>query len=143
MKTLPHVAKSRERAVATVYALFLLIFAAAAVAAMGTFFATEARRTRAAGIEAQQRQLLRAGAQIVKTRLAAGVLRADQPATVSLPLPDDLPGARLTARLESGAGQRMIVRLECELAGSKMRERLALAHDGGAWEVVESELGGG
>lgn len=75
--------RSRPRGMATVTALTLLAFVAVLLAALGTWIGIEARRTHAAGDEAQLRQLLHAGA-LAASDAAMG--------TTEVPLPPGLAG---------------------------------------------------
>jgi len=135
-------ARSGRRGFATTHALLLIMLVSVAVAAMGTWFATEMQRTRAAGVEGQERLLLLAGTKLVQTRLAEGTLSADERKPVTFQLPDTLQQARLTVRLEAGGDQRLIAHIECESGKSRMHESVTLSHQNGDWKVVETILGG-
>ena len=61
-----------RRGFAAIFSITLIIVVGAALAAMGTYFALEASRTRSQAAQAQLRQLLTAGA-------VAAIQRADAP----------------------------------------------------------------
>jgi type II secretory pathway pseudopilin PulG len=124
---------------AMVTAIVLLGLVALTLAALGSAFIFQSRRTRALAEDAQLRQLLLAGALEAQSRLADSTLEQ----RVSIPLPAELAdrGATLVLQPQPDAppGQA-ILRIEAALPRHRMAQRLTLSQTAGRWQINNAEL---
>ena len=126
-----------RRGVAAATAVSLLAMVGVTLAAMGAFFASEARRTRDATTEAQLRQLLLAGATIA-ARVAP--VKAETP----LELPPSLAadGAHVVVRpVEAPEAGVMVTEVDATIADRRMTQTLRFALRDGRWQVTGATLG--
>jgi type II secretory pathway pseudopilin PulG len=126
-------------AFAMVTAIVLMGLIALTLAALGTAFVIQSRRTLALAEDAQLRQLLLAGALEAQSRLAASALDKNIP----IALPDELRdrGASLSLQPEpSPPASQTVIRIEAALPHHRMAQRLTLAQTDGRWQVIAAEL---
>jgi hypothetical protein len=118
---------------ATVTALTLLAFVAVLLAALGTWIGLDARRTHAAGDDAQLRQFLHAGA------LAASDASVG---TTDVPLPPSLGAqvARLTIIVAEPSPTARTARIEAVLAMHQARQVVQYVRAGDRWTVSGATL---
>jgi hypothetical protein len=125
----------RRRGMATVVALTLLAFVAVLLAALGTWIGLEARRTHAAGEDAQLRQLLHAGALAASdSSMSAG--------TSDLPLPRELSeqAARVTVVITQPSPSMRTATIEAGLATHRARQIVHYARSGERWTITSATL---
>jgi len=126
-------------AFAMVTAIVLMGLIALTLAALGTAFVIQSRRTLALAEDAQLRQLLLAGALEAQSRLAASALDKNIP----IALPDELRdrGAALALHPEPNAptGQA-IIQIDAALPRHRMSQRVMLLQIDGRWQITAAEL---
>ena len=131
------VMKLRRRGVAAATAVTMLALVGVTLAAMGSLFAAEARRTRDATAEAQLRQLLLAGAAVATQRIP---LTAE--ATVELPPSLAADGARLVVRpMKAPDANAVVIEVDAAVADRQMTQTLRYAQRDGRWQVDGATLG--
>lgn len=120
-------------------AIVLTGIIALTLAALGSAFVIQSRRTLALAEDAQLRQLLLAGALEAKSRLATSTMDRN----LSITLPDELrdQGASLQLQPEANppAGQA-IFKIDAALPRHRMSQRVTMARRDGRWEIVTAEL---
>jgi hypothetical protein len=131
--------RKTRRGFALIVAIALVAMVAMTIASIGFVMRTEVLRTRAAGDEAQLRQLLLAGTQTARARLAAAGGKADG----AMALPDSLAGAGASVSLteESTAADQAAVRIEASLGSRRLSQVVHFVQKSGAWQVDAAELG--
>ena len=124
---------------ALIVAIALVAMVAMTIASIGFVMREDVLRTRAAGDEAQLRQLLLAGTQTARVRLAATGGKADG----AMALPDSLAGdgARVSLTQESAAADQAGVRIEASLGSRRLSQVVHFVLKDGAWQVDAAELG--
>ena len=131
------VTNMQRRGVAAITAVSLLALVGVTLAAMGSLFAAEARRTRDATTEAQLRQLLLSGAAVAGQRAP---FTAE--ATIELPPLLAADGARLVLRpVKPADGDAVVIDVQAAFADRRMTQRVRYAQRDGRWRVDSADLG--
>ena len=133
----PSPSPHRRRAMATMTVVMMLMLVGSAAVAMSALFATEARRTHAAKTQAQERQLLLAGAAYAETELAA---RGNASRNIDVPLPSSVDG---TLHLQIGPGPTSAdatVQIQATVASQRARQLLTFTRTGETWRITAATL---
>ena len=127
----------RRRAMATITVVMMLMLVASAAVAMSALFATEARRTHAAKTQAQERQLLLAGAAYAETELAA---RGNAVRNIDVPLPPSVEGT-LRLHIEPGpTSAEAAVQIQATVAAERARQTLTFTRTAETWRITSATL---
>jgi hypothetical protein len=119
-----------RRGFAAIFAISLIILVGATLVIMGSYFATEAKRSAAQQAEAQLRQLMTAGA-------AVAVERAEHPVNGDqVALPDSLKAddAHLTIHI-SGEGEQRSASIVATVGRRHLVQTLQLDQSNDRWQV--------
>ena len=126
-------------AFAMVTAIVLTGIIALTLAALGSAFVIQSRRTLALAEEAQLRQLLLAGALEAKSRLATSAVDRN----ISIALPDELRDRGASLRLQpeaNPAAGQAIIRIDAAFPRHRMSQRISFAQTNGRWQITAAEL---
>jgi type II secretory pathway component PulK len=132
---------ARRSGFAMVMAIFMLSFTVVAAAALNSALFFQARRVRLLDQNSQLRQLLLAGTEIARARLASPAPRDGQ---WTVDLPDSLKEqeARLIIAIQSaGSPNKVVAEVDASLPGCKLSQRVQLAEANGVWKVISANLG--
>lgn len=130
---------AQQRGFAFMLSVALIIMLGMALAAMSSLLATEIRRTRQQASDAQMRQLLTAGWLAARSHLDR---RGPQAVPVDVPLPRDLPDARLSVRIEPSQSDadHATVDVAVSLGESRARQTATFEHVATRWHLQSAVL---
>jgi hypothetical protein len=130
----------RRRGFALVFALVMIGLVGVGLAAMAMFFAVQARRTKALPVEAQEQQLLLAGASAVLAKMqeaGGGAALAEW----EIPLPREAGAAKLVCRPPEHADTAaMVWTIEATVNGQTARQVVRLVRVEGRWKIEAATL---
>ena len=135
-------ARSR-RGFAVIMAISMILLVGAALATVGVYFAHEAKRTQAQGVEAQLRQLLTAGGVAAVERAGSATAASGEEKAVELPVELASRGASVTVRIDGSGDERtalVTAQVVTQLGARHMEQSLKLHRAGEKWSVVAAEL---
>lgn len=128
----------RQRGIALMTVLILVMLVSTTILAMGILFASQARRTTRAPQAAQHEQLLLAGTQAVLSRLEAG----GGPEKIVVKLPAEVDGPTLTCTPEPGpAAETVWYEIQVQGTGAGASQRVRFTKREQKWRVENAELG--
>jgi len=119
---------------ASIIAVVMIGLVGIALVTLGTVFAGQFKRTRAAAADAQLRQMLTAGA-VMATQMSAD----DKDISLPKELADD--GAKLHVTVHRD-GDRATAEIEANLGARSMDQTVHLERRDGRWKVAAAALGG-
>jgi type II secretory pathway component PulK len=129
---------TRRRGFALIIAITLIGLLGITIGTIGIAMRTDVLRTRQAVDDAQLRQLLLAGAQQARARLAGAT-----PVDGAMTLPQEIAGDGASVQLtqESTASDQSAVRIDASVGKRQLSQVVHFAHRNDTWQVDGAELG--
>ena len=139
--------QTRQRGLATLVAMSLIVTIGAALIVMAQSLQRAAARSQRSVVEAQLRQLLEAGGRfsVLTIKQKPGREDVQKPLVMSVALPAEVvkQGGKLTLRrVATVSGLEQDVRVEAEVGGERMAEEMRYVRGPREWVVVETRLQG-
>ena len=132
-------ALGRRRGLTIVFAMVMLALIGVTFTAMVVLLSAQAKRTKAMPVEAQQRQLLTAGTEVVLAKLQAGAAQQKW----EVPLPKEMGNTKLLCQpgIRTENADIMVWRLQATVEGKVAQQEVRLERVEGRWRIVEARLG--
>ncbi|MGA2500886.1 MAG: hypothetical protein ABSH20_24375 [Tepidisphaeraceae bacterium] len=128
--------KGRPRAFATITAIILMTVVAVAVLSLAALTAAQAKRTRREVSGGQLKQVLLAATANLSGRLSAGIVfKAND--EVVLSLPPQLADVKMTTRIESADGEKVVVMMQVRDDVMRLGQRVTFVRKEARWALSE------